>query len=240
MEAPASVRGRLWRSGKLQHDFTFDKISDYLCRAGHVGVGRSVRSRPRQRCPSWPTNWASIAGRSRIRCRPPNASRQRTTSTHTFLTIYASPGRRTGTRATTSQSMLSMRRISAFVLAQALITVRLSPCVRHRPGDAALGRHRRPGVRRRRAGPRVARRRRGQSLRSRGGLDDRLERIIDDELFNAEGVNRRSSASDLPDAQRLGSTTSRRRAHAGRRQLDAASSPRCGDSPVNSTRPTST
>ena len=226
---PRVSEGRFWRSGKLQHDFKFDKISDYLaepdalvwadlCDPDHEALCELADELGLDR-------WAvedSVSAAERVKAT--------NYSTHTFLTIYGIPVVEPQP-SDPSQSMLSMRRISAFVLAQALITVRLSPAfdidkVTQRWDDIG-----------------------GQEY-GVGALVHGLLDVVVDSHFEAaaglrrplgahhrrrivqrEGVNRRSSAPNLPDAQRLDSTTSRGPTHAGGRQLDAASSPRCGHSP---------
>ena len=182
MEAPACAQGRFWRSGKLQHDFRFDKISDYLaepdalvwadlCDPDHEALCELADELGLNR-------WAvedSIAAAERVKAT--------SYSTHTFLTIYGVPVVEPQP-SDPSQSMLSMRRISAFVLAQALITVRLSPAfdidkvtqcwddiggqeygvgaLVHGLLDVVVDSH----------------------FEAAQALDDRLERIIEDELFN--------------------------------------------------------
>lgn len=113
----------MWRSGELQGDFDFDKISAYLsedgtlvwadlCDPGHDAL-RTLAAELGLN--DWAVEDAVAAG-----------ERVKTTvyPTHTFLTVYA-----VGVVAQAGddpQPMLSMRRISAFVLPQGLITVRLT------------------------------------------------------------------------------------------------------------------
>jgi magnesium transporter len=182
VEAPASVQGRFWRSGKLQHDFRFDKISDYLaepdtlvwadvCDPDHEALSELADELGLNR-------WAvedSVSAAERVKAT--------NYSTHMFLTVYGIPAPEPEP-GDPSQPALSMRRVSAFVLAQALITVRLSPAfdidkvtqrwddiggqeygvgaLVHGLLDVVVDSH----------------------FEAVEALDDRLERIIDNELFN--------------------------------------------------------
>ena len=122
---PPNVRGRLWRSGKPQDDFQFDKISDYLiesdtlvwvdlCDPDHDVVCDLAEELSLNQ-------WAvedALADTDRVKAT--------NYKTHTFFNVYGIRAvRHTG--GGEPESMLSIRRISAFVLPQALITVRLSP-----------------------------------------------------------------------------------------------------------------
>lgn len=120
MQLTPNIQGRVWRSGKPQDDFKFDDISEYLreddarvwvdlCEPDHdmmcdladeLGLNR----------------WAvedAVAAAERVKAA--------TYETHTFFTVYAVDVVSDGPRR-----MLSMQRISAFVLPRGLITVRLT------------------------------------------------------------------------------------------------------------------
>ncbi|CAM4155470.1 Magnesium transport protein CorA [Mycobacterium basiliense] len=112
----------MWRAGKLQADFEFDKISDYLaeddalvwadlCDPDYDTLSDLAH---KLHLNSWAVEDAVAA-----------AERVKTTAypTHTFLTVYAVD---IVAQSGDPQPMLAMRRISAFVLAQGLITVRLT------------------------------------------------------------------------------------------------------------------
>lgn len=182
MAAPRGARGRLWRSGRLQDDFEFDKISDYLLEpqtlvwadlcdpdqaalralADELGLSRyavedSLSAAERVKAMSYPT--------------------------YTFLTVSASSVL-DPPPADQSQSLLTVHRISACVLSQALITVRLSPTfdidrVTQRWDDVGAEQY---GVRALVHGMLdvVV----DSHFEAVDALDDRLERIIEDELFD--------------------------------------------------------
>jgi magnesium transporter len=121
----ASVRGRVWRSGKPCDDFEFDKVSDYLTEPDTlvwVDMLDPDHAALRDLAEELGLNeWAvedAVSARERVKAT--------VYATHTFLTVYAVEVGDPDTE-TDSQSILSMHRISAFVLPQGLITVRLSP-----------------------------------------------------------------------------------------------------------------
>jgi magnesium transporter len=123
-----TVRGRLWRSGQLQDEFDFDSISDYITQddalvwvdmydpdhealqelAGELGLNI----------------WAvedSTAPSERVKAT--------VYGTHTFFTVYAVDVAAPNSAAATDEprSTLTKHRISAFVLPNVLVTVRLPP-----------------------------------------------------------------------------------------------------------------
>jgi magnesium transporter len=191
----------------LQHDFRFDKISDYLaepdtlvwadvCDPDHEALFELADELGLNR-------WAvedSVSAAERVKAT--------NYPTHTFLTIYGIPGPETELRDP-SQPVLSMRRVSAFVLAQALITVRLPPAfdidevtqrwddiggqeygvgaLVHGLLDVVVDSH----------------------FKAVEALDDRLERIIEEELFNEKAstgaVQRRTfqMRRDLTEVRRV-------------------------------------
>lgn len=126
MRIASNVQGRVWRAGKAQDDFEFDKISDYLaerdtlvwadlCEPDHHTLRGLADELGLNR---WAVEDAVAA-----------AERVKVTAyeTHTFFTVYAADVAVVAADAPdTSQRMLSMQRISAFVLPQGLITVRLT------------------------------------------------------------------------------------------------------------------
>ncbi len=123
MQVAPSSQGRVWRSGKPQDDFEFDKISGYLseddtlvwadlCDPDHDTLRDLAQELGLN---DWAVEDAVAA-----------AERVKTTAytTHTFFTVYAVDV--VSDAADDPQPMLSMCRISGFVLPQGLITVRLT------------------------------------------------------------------------------------------------------------------
>jgi magnesium transporter len=120
-----TVRGRVWRGGKSQDDFDFDRISDYLVEddalfwvdmydPDHEALSELAEELGLN---IWAVEDATA---------PAERVKATVYSTHTFFTVYAvdvRPGEPTGE----SQSILTKHRISAFVLPQGLVTVRLPP-----------------------------------------------------------------------------------------------------------------
>jgi magnesium transporter len=119
-----SIQGRVWRSGQPQDDFAFERISDYLdedgtlvwvdlCDPDHetmCGLAEELGL----------NHWAvedAVAAAERVKATA--------YATYLFLTVYAVDVVAGATGS--SPRMLSMRRISAFVLPRGLITVRLTP-----------------------------------------------------------------------------------------------------------------
>jgi magnesium transporter len=117
------VRGRVWRGGKPQEDFTFSAISDYL-----------VEDETLVWCDIYDPDHSTLAdlaqelGLNSWAVEDAVGEAERTKAavyrTHTFFTVYAVS---VSTPADDSQSGLEIHRISGFVLPQGLITVRLSP-----------------------------------------------------------------------------------------------------------------
>ncbi len=117
------VRGRVWRAGKPQEDFEFASISDYLVEKDTL-VWADVYDPDHASL----TDLAQELGLNHWAVEDAVADAERTKATvyktHTFFTVYAV----SATDSTDdTQSTLSLHRISAFVLPQGLITVRLSP-----------------------------------------------------------------------------------------------------------------
>lgn len=127
VQTTPQIQGRVWRGGKAQDDFEFDRISNYLtegdtlvwadlCNPDHDTLGGLAGELGLNR---WAVEDAVAA-----------AERVKSTGyeTHTFFTVYAAEIAGGATNvAETSARTLSMHRISAFVLPQGLITVRLTP-----------------------------------------------------------------------------------------------------------------
>lgn len=127
MQNAPQIQGRVWRGGKAQDDFAFDQVSNYLTErdtlvwadlcnpdhdtlsglAGELGLN----------------HWAvedAVAAAERVKATG--------YETHTFFTVYAADIANVATDPVdTPARKLSMHRISAFVLPQGLITVRLTP-----------------------------------------------------------------------------------------------------------------
>ncbi len=113
----------MWRSGKPCDDFEFDRISDYLSEDDTLVWVDMYNPDHAALC-----DLASELGLNEWAVEDAVSARERvkTTvySTHTFFTVYAVQVADTGVD---SETVLSMHRISAFVLPQGLITVRLPP-----------------------------------------------------------------------------------------------------------------
>jgi magnesium transporter len=122
VQVAPSIQGRVWRCGKPQDDFEFDKISGYLseddtlvwadlCDPDHDTLSELAAELGLN---DWAVEDAvAVAERVKTTAYP----------THTFFTVYAVDV--VSGAADEPQPMLSMRRISAFVLPRGLITVRL-------------------------------------------------------------------------------------------------------------------
>ncbi|OBJ04993.1 magnesium transporter [Mycobacterium sp. 1482292.6] len=124
MQIASNVVGQVWRGGKAQDGFEFDKISDYLtepdtlvwadlCEPDHdtlCGLADELGL----------NHWAvedAVAAAERVKVTAYES--------HTFFTVYAVDVATAS--VDTPERMLSMQRISGFVLPQGLITVRLTP-----------------------------------------------------------------------------------------------------------------
>ncbi|HEV7421414.1 MAG TPA: magnesium transporter CorA family protein [Mycobacterium sp.] len=119
----SQVRGRVWRAGKSQDDFEFASISDYLFEKDTL-VWADIYDPDHAAL----VELAQELGLNDWAVEDAVADAERTKATiyrtHTFFTVYAvSPT----DPADVTGSALSTHRISAFVLPQGLITVRLSP-----------------------------------------------------------------------------------------------------------------
>lgn len=124
MQSTPNVQGRVWRHGKPQDEFAFGDISEYLreadtlvwadlCAPDH---GALCELAAELGLNTWAVEDAVAA-----------AERVKATAyeTHTFFTVYAVQV--AGDVGDEPWRMLSMHRISAFVLPRGLITVRLTP-----------------------------------------------------------------------------------------------------------------
>jgi magnesium transporter len=115
----------VWRAGKSQDDFEFASISDYLVEKDTL-VWADIYDPDHAAL----TELAKEVGLNDWAVEDAVADAERTKATvyrtHTFFTVYAVAE---ADPADDTESALSMHRISAFVLPQALITVRLSPTV---------------------------------------------------------------------------------------------------------------
>ena len=85
-----SVQGRFWRSGKLQHDFRFDKISDYLAEPDTL-VWADVCDPDHEALSELADELGLIDGRSRSASAAERGVKATNYPTHTFLTIYGIP-----------------------------------------------------------------------------------------------------------------------------------------------------
>lgn len=123
MQVTPNTQGRVWRSGKPQDDFRFADISDYLAEPDAL-VWVDLRDPDHDTLCDLASElglntWAvedAVAAGERVKAS--------TYATHTFFTVYAVDV--AADSATGPQRMLSMHRISAFVLPRGLITVRLT------------------------------------------------------------------------------------------------------------------
>ncbi|WP_197383434.1 magnesium transporter CorA family protein [Mycolicibacterium mengxianglii] len=120
-----AVQGRVWRSGQLQDDFVFDRISDYLTEPDtlvwvdmadpdHVALAELAEELGLN---VWAVEDATA---------PSERVKATVYPSHTFFTVYAVEFA-TPAAEDEPSSRLSRHRISAFVLPQALVTVRLAP-----------------------------------------------------------------------------------------------------------------
>lgn len=124
------IRGRVWRDGKPQDDFSFERISDCL-EGDDTLVWADVYD------PDHDT-LAALAHELRLNVwavEDATAPKERTKATvyhsHTFFTVYAietvPPDDVQAVAAGDEASLIVKHRISGFVLPQGLITVRLPP-----------------------------------------------------------------------------------------------------------------
>jgi magnesium transporter len=113
----------VWRAGKSQDDFEFASISDYLVEKDTL-VWADIYDPDHAAL----TELANELGLNDWAVEDAVADAERTKATvyrtHTFFTVYAVAAT---DPADDTESALSMHRISAFVLPQGLITVRLAP-----------------------------------------------------------------------------------------------------------------
>ncbi|MGB3481493.1 MAG: magnesium transporter CorA family protein [Mycobacterium sp.] len=117
------LQGRVWRSGKLQEDFDFDRISDYLTEPDTlvwVDMYDPDHDALQALAQELSLNiWAvedAVAPSERVKAT--------VYPSHTFFTVYAVD---IATPTDEPEGLLTKHRISAFVLKQALVTVRLTP-----------------------------------------------------------------------------------------------------------------
>jgi magnesium transporter len=124
VQGVASIQGRVWRSGKPQDDFEFEKISDYLSEDNTLVWADLCDPDHDALC-----DLAQELGLNHWAVEDALAAAERVKATayvsHTFFTVYAVDV--VADAADSPQPMLSMRRISAFVLPRGLVTVRLTP-----------------------------------------------------------------------------------------------------------------
>lgn len=118
----SDVWGRVWRNGEPQDDFEFSRISDCLVEPGTLvwaDVYASDHAILKELAHELGLNeWA-------VEDAVAEAERTKATvyATHTFFTVYSVD---TQVPESDTESALAIHRISAFVLPQGLITVRLS------------------------------------------------------------------------------------------------------------------
>ncbi|WP_176358085.1 magnesium transporter CorA family protein [Mycobacterium persicum] len=127
MQFESSSQGCVWRCGEPQDDFEFDRISDYLVEDDTlvwVDLCDPDHDTLRELAAELGLNpWAvedAVAVAERVKATAYD--------THTFFTVYAVDVSFVANAGagTDRQPMLAMHRISAFVLARGLITVRLT------------------------------------------------------------------------------------------------------------------
>ncbi len=118
-----TVRGRVWRCGVAQDDFTFSTISDCLAAEGTL-VWADIYDPDHETLAAL----ADELGLDIWAVEDATAPKERTKATvyrtYTFFTVYAV---QTATPDDDTTSTLIRHRISAFVLPRGLITVRLPP-----------------------------------------------------------------------------------------------------------------
>jgi magnesium transporter len=123
VQGVASIQGRVWRSGKPQDDFEFEKISDYLSEDNTLVWADLCDPDHDTLC-----DLAQELGLNQWAVEDAVAAAERVKSTayesHTFFTVDAVDV--VADSAESPQPMLSMQRISAFVLPRGLVTVRLT------------------------------------------------------------------------------------------------------------------
>lgn len=119
------VQGRVWRSGKLQDDFEFDRISEYLTEEDTlvwVDMYQPDHAALTDLSQELSLNvWAvedAMAPSERVKAT--------VYPTHTFFTVYAVDMGAPDPSGEPS-TLLTKHRISAFVLPRGLVTVRLAP-----------------------------------------------------------------------------------------------------------------
>ncbi|WP_156685736.1 magnesium transporter CorA family protein [Mycobacterium sp. Marseille-P9652] len=119
-----SIQGRVWRSGEPQADFAFEDVSEYLAQEGVLVWVDLCDPDHDTLC-----GLAEELGLNHWAVEDAVAEAERVKSTayasHTFFTVYAVDV--AGETTEDAPRMLTMRRISAFVLPRGLITVRLTP-----------------------------------------------------------------------------------------------------------------
>jgi magnesium transporter len=126
--APSTCRigGRVWRGGRPQSDFEFDRVSDYLVEDDTlvwVDLYEPDQDALEGLAEELGLNlWAiedAVAPSERVKAT--------VYPTHTFFTVYALDMGGAPDAAAEPGSLLRKHRISAFVLEKALVTVRLPP-----------------------------------------------------------------------------------------------------------------
>lgn len=126
MSTDCTIRGQVWRKGHKTDEFEFSQISDYLtqddavvwvdlCEPDHESLSGLADELGLN---EWAVEDAVAPEHERVKAA--------VYPTHTFCTVYAVQVD-TDAVASPDRSALSTHRISAFVLANTLITVRLSP-----------------------------------------------------------------------------------------------------------------
>jgi magnesium transporter len=120
-----TVQGRVWRSGQLQDDFDFNRISEYLT-APDTLVWVDMYDPDHTALSDLADELSLNTWAVEDAVAPSERVKATVYSTHTFFTVYAVDMAAPEPDGQ-PHSVLSKHRISAFVLPQGLVTVRLSP-----------------------------------------------------------------------------------------------------------------
>jgi magnesium transporter len=123
MGAMKGVRGRVWRDGKPEDDFTFDVISDCLCDEDRL-VWADFYDPDHDALRALAHELGLNVWAVEDAVAPKERTKASTYRTHTFFTVY---GVHVVDPPDDSSSRLVKHRISAFVLPRGLITIRLPP-----------------------------------------------------------------------------------------------------------------
>lgn len=120
-----TARGRVWRGGKPQDDFDFDRISDYLTEDDTM-VWVDMYDPDHEALSALADELGLNIWAVEDAVAPSERVKATVYATHTFFTVYAVDDVKPPDNGEPA-SVLTKHRISAFVLPQALVTVRIQP-----------------------------------------------------------------------------------------------------------------